>query len=279
MTPIESAKHIAKQAADHLRRKLCPGNIIPDVAIVLGTGWGGSLKLGGQSEMRFKDIACFTGEKLLEIPGHARKVICGEIGGKHVIALSGRIHLNENPGDPQIPKMARLQIQMLLEMGVRKFILTNAVGSLKQECMVGDIVIADGLVTLFAPPMPLYAGEFCSPEDVLSESMRGTAKECSHLEDGGILLSHCGGYAMVLGPYFEGRKYDKRILHDCGASTVGMSLLPELCTIALYGGKALCLSFVTNTFDEVHSHTTNQARAKESSALLSAYLEKVVEQI
>lgn len=284
MTPIESAKHKACQAAHHLLRELSPGGIVPEIALVLGTGWGGSLELQGQREIPFQNIACFPnsvcfpGHSLLEIPGHARKVICGDLGKKRVIALSGRVHLNENPLDPEVPKMVRLQIQMLLEMGVRKFILTNAVGSLDPECRVGEIVIVDGLVTLFAPSMPLFAGEFCSPEDTLSGNMLHIARECTSLT-GHELPSHLGGYAMVAGPFFEGRLYDKRILRKCGASCVGMSLLPELCTIALYGGKALCLSFITNSADEEHSHETNQARAKESSALLGSYLRQIIERI
>lgn len=277
MTPIERAENRAQAARWSLKKKLV-GDVVPEVGLILGTGWGNALKPEGAKSIRFDEITGFG--ELQAIEGHARTVMFGKISGKNVIALNGRIHLNEHPTDPDIPRMVRLQIQMLLELGVRKFILTNAAGSLVQTCCVGDIVIADGFVTLFAPPMPLYAGEFCSPEDRLSPRMRSIAGECKPLKDGHVLLSHSGGYAMLRGPFFEGRRYDKQILSKTHARAVGMSTLPEMCIISLYDkAEALCLSFITNSDSEEHSHEANQARAKESSALLGAYLEQIIERI
>lgn len=278
MTAIKRAKARAVTTAQSLMRELCDGGPAPEIAVILGTGWGDALP--NLHNMISLFAIGFPRESIQDIDGHSRTVVCGELAGKRVIALKGRIHLNEHSTDPDIPMMARLQVQMFLEMGVRKFILTNAAGSLKKECQVGDVVIADGFVTLFAPPMPLFAGEFCSPEDKLSHRMRETALETKVLKDGKVLLTHQGGYAMVRGPLFEGRRYDKPFLRLTGASAVGMSTLPEMCVIALYpDAEALCLSFITNTDSEEHSHETNQARAKESSALLGAYLEQVIRQI
>lgn len=283
MTNIEEAKNRAQHACSHLKKMFFGENEsdqdMPEIGIVLGTGWGDALNLKECKESPFSFIPGFS-QNLPEIPGHARKVLYGELGNKRVIVLSGRIHMNEHPADPRLPEMVRLQIQMLLELGVRKFILTNAAGSLKTECQVGDLVVTDGFVTLFAPPMPLYAGEFCSPEDRLDRHMRSVASDIRVFKDDAVLLTHNGGYAMVRGPFFEGRKYDKYILRNTGVMAVGMSLLPEMCVIALYeGASAVCLSFITNTMSEEHSHETNQQRAKQSSALLGEYLERLVAQI
>jgi len=277
MTPIERAKVRAYATAHHLKEEICEGKT-PEIAIILGTGWGDALP-------DFNNIASlkwlgFPGDSIQDIEGHSRTVVYGELGGKKVIALRGRIHLNEHSTDPNIPMMARLQVQMFLEMGVRKFIITNAAGSLKKDCQVGDVVVADGFVTLFAPAMPLFAGEFCSPEDKLSPRMREIASETKVLKDGKILLTHQGGYAMLRGSFFEGRRYDKAFLRLTGASTVGMSTLPEMCIIALYPDtEALCLSFITNSDSEEHSHESNQARAKQASPLLGAYLEQIISKI
>ncbi len=278
MTAIKRAKARAVTTAQSLKRELCNGELTPEIAVILGTGWGDALP--DFHNMISLSAIGFPRESIQEIDGHSRTVIYGELAGKRVIALRGRIHLNEHSTDPDIPMMARLQVQMFLEMGVRKFIITNAAGSLKQECQVGDVVVADGFVTLFAPPMPLFAGEFCSPEDKLSRHMREIALETKVLKESKILPTHQGGYAMLRGPLFEGRRYDKPFLRLTGASAVGMSTLPEMCIIALYpDAEALCLSFITNTDSEEHSHETNQARAKESSPLLGAYLEQIIRQI
>ncbi|MFA6053637.1 MAG: hypothetical protein WC762_13725 [Methylobacter sp.] len=278
MTPIEHAREIALTVGTKILRELADDQV-PEIGIVLGTGWGNALVFHDHKAKFFDEIG-FPQRFLQPIEGHARKVICGKIAGKRVIALSGRIHLNEHSTDPNIPEMVRLQIQMMLEMGVHKFIITNAAGSLKAECRVGDVVVADGFVTLFAPAMPLFAGEFCSPEDKLSPRMREIALEAKVHKDDKILLTHQGGYVMLRGSFFEGRRYDKAFLRLTGASSVGMSTLPEMCVVALYPkAEALCLSLITNTDSEEHSHESNQARAKQASPLLGAYLEQIIRQI
>ncbi|MFH1621292.1 MAG: hypothetical protein ABIB04_04385 [Patescibacteria group bacterium] len=276
---IESAKRAAELTAIGLLAGILE-NKKPDVAVILGSGWGDALHLENAQELNFLEIPSFRRASVRGLHGDERQIVCGELGGKRVIALRGPIHLNEHSSDPYIPIMVRLQVQILLELGVTRFILTNAAGSLTDKCLAGDIVIADGFVTLFAPPMPLFGGEFCSPEDALSDNMRGIAMEARVLKNQEILLCHTGGYVMLRGPFFEGRKYDKALLARSGALAVGMSILPEMCIIALYPDtKALCLSFITNSVDEKHSHEKNLARVGKSSALLGAFLEDIIRKI
>ncbi len=272
---MRNSKETVLQAAQHLALRLkqdVTGNRVPDVALVLGTGWGEALRLEHEHHARLDHFSAFNGLAALE--GHRRIVACGDVGSKRVIVLRGRVHLNEHPADPDLAMLVRLQVQMMLELGVRRFILTNAAGALRDDVRVGDIVIADGFVTLWAPVMPLYGGEFCSPEDALpGASARGDAR---HLCPS-ALTARLGGYAMVRGPFFEGRRYDKTLLKATGAACVGMSTVPEACVISLYrGAKALCLSFITNDDKEEHSHETNVSRAAEKSAYLGEYLERLI---
>jgi len=249
---------------------------LPETAIILGTGWGEALNLEVLWESPLTYMAGF--ESLGSLEGHNRVLKYAKLNGKFVWVLSGRVHLNEAPNDPNLPKMVRLQTELLIALGVRNLIVTNAAGSLSCDIKVGDIVVADGFVTLFAPPMPLWAGEFCSPEDALDREFRQLALA----EAKGLIDAHQGGYAMLRGPFFEGRKYDKAILRMVGASTVGMSTLPEACVASLYkdeGVKVLALSFITNTDSEDHSHEENLARAKASSGKLGTLIERIVSKI
>ena len=91
------------------------------------------------------------------------------------------------------------------------------------------------------------------------------------------LKVQAGGYAMIRGPFFEGRRYDKTILNLYGAKAVGMSLLPEACVISLYPDtRVLCLSLVTDAVSEATTHETNQARARKSAKLLGLYLRRII---
>src|SRR3989344_2311265 len=265
-----------KEASEHaafIRRALDIRDESP-VGIVLGTGWGDKLELCDSRELALATQPGFRG--LSELTGHARKYVYGHVGATNVLALSGRIHLNEMSHSIGLSQMVRLQIEIMLQIGVRKMILTCAAGSLPGTGIAtGSLVIIDGFVTLYAPDMPLYAGEFCSPEDTLDPGMRELAW---HLRNEYPSKVSMGGHVMVRGPFFEGRRYDKKILADSGAAVVGMSVLPEACICALYPGtEALRLAFVTNGADEVHSHETNLERARESAASLSNYLTKLIQ--
>lgn len=263
----------AKNAAETIRQKLGVATDESPIGLVLGTGWGDVLNISESVEIPFEDIPGF--ERLGTLAGHARRVIYGKLEGRPILALRGRVHLNEAPNDPVIPTMVRLQIEMILQLGVKTLVLTSAVGSLDRAVGVGDIVRADGFITLFAPPMPLWAGEFCSPEDTLDEKLGRIA-----FEERGDLNVYPGGHAMVAGPFFEGRRYDKATLQKTGASVVGMSILPEACIAALYEGvRVLALCFVTNSAYEVHSHEENLARAKKSQQLLDAFLARIVSRL
>ena len=242
------------------------------IGLVLGTGWGSSLKLEDQREGNLKDLPGF--ETLGELEGHDRRLVFGKVEDKNVLALRGRVHLNEGH-TPDIPEMVRLQTEILLQLGVEKLIVTSAVGSLSSHIKVGDIGVVKSFLTLFAPPMPLWGGEFCSPEDTLGMGLANLANKICRRSDLN-LSSHMVTYAMVRGPHFESRKTDKEVLRHNGADVVGMSTLPEACVAALYGVKVIGLGFVTNTASEVHSHEENLARAEQNKEKLSLLLKNLI---
>ena len=267
----------ASSAAAVIQERLC---VIPDkdapIGLVLGTGWGDVLPIEEAKTCSFGDIRGF--EELKALEGHARAVVFGNVAGKPVLALRGRVHLNEAPCDQNIAKMVRLQIEMLLQCGVRTLILTSAVGALPRPVSrlfkVGEVCIVNGFVTLFAPDMPLWAGEFCSPEDTLDSALQSLATKAAK-----DVVSGTAGHVMVRGPFFEGRRYDKEYLSRTGACVVGMSMLPEACVAALYGARVLGLGFITNDAVEKHSHEENLARAASAREKLGAYLTRIIAEI
>lgn len=270
----EAARFITKQ----LGVKDCA------TGVVLGTGWGKHLDLTDERAIRFERVPGF--EQLEPLEGHARKIVWGMQDGIPVLALDGRVHLNEATADPAIPKMVRLQTEILMQLGVSRLIVTCAAGSLPQRKLgflwrndigVGTLVVIDGFVTTFAPDMPLWTGEFCNPEDALCRKLQDKALKSATFYTGGKVQK--AGYAMVRGPFFEGRLYDKRFIAKTGASIVGMSTVPEACVASLYGAKVLALAFVTNDCLATHSHEGNLARAAESSKRLGGYLRHMIKAI
>ena len=132
----EYSEKMAKTVASVLANKLeIPTNEQPRFGLVLGTGWGDALKLEGERSLPFGNLPGF--EQLGTLTGHLRHVVYGKLDGTPVIALRGRVHLNEHP----VPNLAfmgmvRLQIEMLLQLGVKRLILTCAAGSLADDVKV-----------------------------------------------------------------------------------------------------------------------------------------------
>lgn len=263
----------AQKAADFLRERfglpLDEENLRPPIGLILGTGWGDTLELKDIQRVPFADIPGFPPLEMIE--GHAREVVCGTIDGVRTIALRGRVHLNEAPADPNLYKAVRQQVEMLLQLGVKRLILTCAVGGLG-KVYVGDVVLIDGFCTLFAPNMPLYAGEFVTPESIIDQK---TIEEILQTKADDKTFRK-GGHVMVPGPFFEGVKYDKGFLASTGCDVVGMSVLPEACVAALYEGvRVLPIAFVTDGV-EVCTHEENMRKAKEASGKLGDFLRTVI---
>jgi purine nucleoside phosphorylase len=260
----------AKEYADEVRRSFgVDASWKPQVGVVLGTGWGRVLKdhlipLSG-SPFPLKRLELFS--DLGDLPGHERAVLLGTIEGVTVAALSGRVHLNEGTGTDIFAKV-RMQIELLYALGIKSLILTNAAGSLRDCICAGDVMRVTKLMTLHAPDMPLFTGEFHSPEDLLrSSSGNDLADRLSELDVRNV------AFAMVRGPFFEGRCVDKTTLQREGADTVGMSILPELCVASTKRFiPVVALNFITNSDAEVHSHEVNQQRAAAAGAKLGALI-------
>lgn len=259
-----------------LRLDLARG--VPELAIILGTGWGDTLVLKDERSVALSKLPGF--KDLPEHPTHKRHLCFGRLNGRWVFALRGRVHMNEVPYSAELANMVRLQIETLCVFGVKTFILTSAVGGLlrghpseRQRAFTGTICAVDGFVTIFAPDMPLFGGEFVSPEDTLDLGLRQLAMKVGRRAD---LEVFEGGHAMVRGPFFEGRRYDKLVLARSGADTVGMSILPEACVAALYNARVLALGFVSNDDAEKHSDELVRQRAKEVGGKLGALLGGIV---
>lgn len=261
---------LAKQAADQIHDFLHPDP--KSIVVLAGTGWNDKLQVQGGVSVEYRQIDAFG--KLGQLKGHARRYVSGHIAGKPVILMDGRIHCYEIPYNEAHLHNVRLQVDALLALGCRKFILTCGAGGLPgTNLKPGALVVLDGLVTVFVPAHPCW-GEFPSPEDVLTDVPRAIATGLGADYPGGTVE---GGYVMVPGSPFEGLTYDKKFLATTGAKVVGMSMVPELDVLGLYeGAEAVGLAFVTNDSEEKHSHEHNVAMGQQYAEYLGAYLTSLI---
>lgn len=256
-----------KKAVDRVHQLLAVSGIarypdpIPHTGGILGTGWKGSLQFDKVFvEIPLKNIPGF--ETLGKLEGHDRILKIGLVGDRVCAFLEGRIHMNEAPpSNEDVFRMVRLQVELLIGLGVETMILTNAAGSLRHNFIEpGVIVVIDGFLRYEAGVMPLVAGEFVQADSAIDSVLRGV------IFDTAIQISFprqvsVGALVMTRGPDIESR-YEKEYMSqmDTNVRCAGMSMLPETLVCAHHGVKVLPISCISNGMYEWPSHKVVQER-------------------
>ena len=129
-------------AADYIR-KYCDGKI--DIAIVLDSGLGPiANEIENPIELNYTDIPYFPAPTL---EGHDGKLIIGKIGNKTIIAMKGRFHYYEGHDIETVT----LGIRVFQRLGIKKLILTNACGGIRDDLTPGTIMLIKDHIGLFCP--------------------------------------------------------------------------------------------------------------------------------
>lgn len=259
------------KAAGYVQKKIEKSELvhypiqIPQSGGILGTGWKGALKFDTIFiEIPLKNIPGF--EPLGELEGHDRILRIGLVGNRLCAFLEGRIHLNEAPpSDEDIFRMVRLQVELLIVLGVETMILTNAAGSLSDhDLKPGAIVVVNGFMRYEAGAMPLVAGEFHQVDSVLDEQLR----EIIFLPVANKIkfprLVRTGILVMTRGPVIESI-HEKEYMAGMHANVMcaGMSMLPEALVCAHHEVKVLPISCISNGMYEWPSHKEVMRRLAE----------------
>lgn len=213
----------------------------PSVAIVLGSGLGGLADaMEGALRIPYGDLPGFHAPA---VEGHKGELVIGTLGGKTVIAQSGRFHMYEG----YTPEENVLPVRVFGAMGIRNLIVTNAAGGVRQSFSGGTLMlISDHLNLTGKNPLVGHVrrGDERFPD--LSEAYDGAMRETARraAQRLGIPLEE-GVYAGLLGPSYE-TPAEVRMLERLGADAVGMSTVVEVIAARAMGIKCLGFSLVTN---------------------------------
>ncbi|HHO54094.1 MAG TPA: purine-nucleoside phosphorylase [Deltaproteobacteria bacterium] len=247
----------------------------PPTAMVLGSGLG---TLIGQLEAPERAKAGSLGLPQPQIVGHAGEVVRGRLHGREVVVMSGRVHLYEGVSPHEVVRYVRV----LHRWGVRRLLLTNAVGGISEGFDPGSlVVVTDHLNLQGASPLvgPAFGERF---PDLTSAYDPGLRKILAAAAAGiGIEVRH-GVLAAMLGPSYE-TPAEIRMLRVLGADVVGMSTVPEVLAAAGVGLRCACLSMVSNhaagITGEPLSHAEVTEIAAEAGGRLAATLAEAVRQL
>lgn len=226
-------------ATEAVRAKL--GGRTPSIAIVLGSGLGHlAERIGAAVRIPYAQIPGFH---VPTVVGHKGELVIGALGGKQVIAQSGRFHAYEGHS----AEVTALPVRVFAGLGVRTLLLTNAAGGIRRSFKAGTLMLlADHLNLTGRNPLvgPVRAGEERFPDmtDPYDRALRELARTVAKERD--VRLEE-GVYAGLLGPTYE-TPAEVRMLEKLGADAVGMSTVLEVIAARAQGMRCLAVSTITN---------------------------------
>lgn len=210
----------------------------PAVAIVLGSGLGRLADdVADAVRIPYADI---PGWQKSTVQGHAGELVVGQLGGRLVAVMKGRLHYYEGYDMAAVT----YPIRVFKTWGIETVILTNACGGLNPSFKAGDLMaISDHISFMPANPLRGPNDESLGPRfpdmvGVYTEELRALA----HSVDPDLRE---GIYVAVPGPNFE-TPAELRMLRGWGADAVGMSTVPEVIVARHSGMRVLAISTVTD---------------------------------
>lgn len=259
------------ECADYIRRLWGEGDL-PDTALVLGSGLNGVANaLEEAQHLPYGNLPNFP---QATVSGHVGTLHMGRLGGRKVFCLQGRAHAYEGHS----PEAVGFATRLMVELGVKNLILTNAAGSLDAHIAPGELMCIDdhinfsGVNPLVGPNDEARGPRFVDVSDAWSAELRQQLDTAAAEID---MPLHHGVYIMVKGPNFE-TPAEIRAFRTMGATAVGMSTVPE-CLVAHHAGlRVLGISSITNLAAGMTGEKLTHHETMAVGAIAAQKLEKLL---
>lgn len=205
-----------------------------DVALVLGSGWAGTIDHLG-------DVTAEIPQP--DIPGFGAPSVAGHVGlirsvrvpatGRRVLSIGARTHLYEGKGVRAVVHGVRTGAAA----GCRTVVLTNGCGGLRPEWGPGTPVLISDHINLTASS-PLEGATFVDLTDLYAARLRALALAVDPTLPEGV-------YVQFRGPHYE-TPAEVQMAKRMGGDLVGMSTTLEAIAARQAGLEVLGISLVTN---------------------------------
>jgi purine-nucleoside phosphorylase len=214
----------------------------PDIAMVLGSGLGALAdELTDATAFSYGDIPNYP---VSAVEGHAGELVFGQLEGRPVVVMSGRVHYYEGWSAKEVT----LPMRSFGQLGIEKTVITNSAGGVNPDFSPGDLmVISDHLNLTGTNPLrglndERFGPRFPDMTDTYDDALRSTVRAAAARL--GIDLKQ-GVYAGMAGPSYE-TPAEIQMLQTLGADAVGMSTVPEAIVANHMGMQVVGISCITN---------------------------------
>ena len=245
-----------------------------DVALVLGSGWGGAADLLGETvaELPATDVPGFSASAVVGHTGTLRSVRYQADDGttRHALVLGARTHFYEGLGVRRVAHGVRTAAAA----GATTLVLTNGCGGIDPAWGPGTPVLISDHINLTAAS-PLEGATFVDLTDLYSSRLRAIARQVDPTLADGV-------YVQFRGPHYE-TPAEVEMARRMGGHLVGMSTALEAIAARQAGLEVLGVSLVTNhaagVTGEKLSHAEVLAAGAAAGPRISALLAQVIRRI
>ncbi len=247
----------------------------PSVAMILGSG----LSELADSIMRpdvipFGELPYFP---VSTVAGHTGRLVIGELEGRTVLVMQGRIHFYEGYTMAQVT----LPIRVMQRLNIPTLIVTNAAGGVNPDFRSGDVMLITdhlnflgmmGQNPLMGPNYDEIGPRFPDMSQAYDRGLCDVARTVAASEH--VVLRE-GVYAGLSGPSFEGPA-DLRFLRLAGADAVGMSTVHEV-VVARHGSmRVLGFSGISNMAHPDGAAVTTHEEVMQAGRDIAPKMQKLI---
>lgn len=245
----------------------------PEIGIILGSGLNDFAdRMSDPLVFSYNDIPNMQSGKVSD---HRGQLVFGTYKGKRIVMLAGRFHYYES-GDMQ---KAAYPARVLVGLGVKRFIITNAAGCVNKEWNVGDLMLISDHINLsgnnplIGDNLDDFGARFPDMTYTYDRDLREKLKKAASAD--GIRLRE-GVYTMFSGPSFE-TPAEIRYARTIGGDAAGMSTVPEAIIANHAKREIIGISLMTNMAAGVLDQPLSGAEVNEAAGKAREVFTKVVD--
>ena len=258
-------------AAHAIRARI--GARTPQVGLILGSGLGSFAdRLEDAVAIEYADIPHFP---VSAVHGHAGRMLVGSRAGARCVAMQGRVHMYEGWRASEVAFPARV----LIALGARVLIVTNAAGGLDPSWMPGTLMLIRDHVDLLrdhplrGPNDDRLGPRFPDMTVAYAAELRALVKAVAARQ--GVALEE-GIYVAMPGPCYE-TPAEVRMLQLLGAHATGMSTVPEVVVARHMGARVIGISCITNQAAGISGETLSHDHVTASAARVRSTFEGLLD--
>ncbi len=239
-----------------------------DIALTLGSGWGGAAELIGETTATIPatDVTGFSKPALEGHVGSLRSILTP--GGKRVLVIGARTHYYEGHGVRRVVHSVRTAAAT----GAKVMVLTNGAGGLKTSWSPGQPVLISDHINLTADS-PIEGANFVDLTDLYSRRLRDLARTIDPTLDEGV-------YCQFRGPHYE-TPAEIQMVKAIGGHIAGMSTALEAIAARQAGLEIAGFSLITNLAAGIQttplSHEEVIEAGQQAGPVIGALLARFVE--